>query len=295
MNSVMGARVGSRGPRRLGQGVSVAAALFLAACVAPAGDEGSGEPVESASSELKNGTTIFASNRFTGVVLLEVRDPVSGSWTPCTGFVGSSIGFVTAAHCLTLATNGAFTGPVQFTATRENTNGTWTTIVSQKFGLAFIHPSYTGPAAHDVGVIRFPVAMNGVLGPADALAMSKSAPSGESMAAVGHGFFDVGANNWDRRVRTGLVTPTYDSGNLQYNFSANPASKPWICSGDSGGPLRRSENVWVTYGIASGFSGNQPGARCGPVGRWATTRDNWTWLKSVLGNCTETAARISCW
>lgn len=275
----------------------VAAALVVAGCGGMMEDEGSQDAVASQSSELKNGTTIWNSPRFKGVVLLKVYDPASNSWTPCTGFVGSSVGFVTAAHCVTKPLNGALSAPAQFEAWRENVNGTWDRIVAPTFGLAFVHPGYNGSARHDVGVIRYPVTASGKIVAADALALSKTAPNGQTMYPVGHGYYDVGPNDFDQRVRSGTVQPTFNSAAGEYRYRAITASDLWICSADSGGPLRKVESngKWVTYGIASHFAGNALGAHCGPQSFWAATQETWAWLKSLLGNCTESATQLSCW
>jgi hypothetical protein len=252
-------------------------------------DSGSDGPVGSETFEIKNGKAVDATGRWRGVVSLKIFDPGRNAWTPCTAFVGSRSALITAAHCVMGALNGGTSGAVQVLVRRENADGTWDTIVPQGYAMAVRHPSYNGVSAqHDVAVINTPL-QNTVSD--DAVAIAKTSPSGRTMFGIGYGYHDV--NSYDGHVRSGDFVPNYDSFAHQYTFSALKATDPWICSGDSGGPLKRVDNVWLVYGIASGYSGN--GGHCGPSGRWAATADNWPWLKSTLVRCTDLVGRLSCW
>jgi len=90
------------------------------------------------------------------------------------------------------------------------------------------------------------------------------------------------------------LAPTYDSTLNDYFFTPGNGQVN-TCAGDSGGPLKMVNGVWMMYGVASRMTGGT--VYCGTTSRWATTNKNWPWLQSAIGyaNCTESATAISCW
>ena len=128
--------------------------------------------------------------------------------------------------------------------------------------------------------------------PSDTAVLAKDAPANTAMTAFGYGQYDNTLD--DGQGRSGSLTPTFSSGG-EYVFSAG-ATQPWLCSGDSGGPLKGNANGMV-YGFASWTDAS--GSHCGNSGHWATTRNSYVWLKGVItalgNNCSETSTQVSCW
>jgi trypsin len=159
------------------------------------------------------------------------------------------------------------------------------------------NPAYNidGWSPHDVAVITAPQPLTNV-SQDDAVALLKTAPSGVGMWAMGYGLYDIHDYDIDNQGRSGQVTPTYNSANHEYTFSAS-GNEPWICSGDSGGPLKLVDYDWLAVGIASLTTGGQNGAHCGPTGHWASTQDNYAWLEYAIHSedCYEDDYVVTCW
>ncbi len=269
-------------------------ALACSACAASVDSDDAERSVASESSELKNASTLVDSNsRWRGVVSLKVWFPGFNAWSPCSGVITSRTTLVTAAHCVTYPLGAYTSGNVRVIVTRQTSTGAWQTLLGDSTVFAKYNPAYNGFQKNDVAVITAPTQWANIT-QSDAVPIGKDAPSGQTMWALGYGYYDVGAADNDGLGRAGSVVPTYSSGD--YSFSAT-SSQPWLCNGDSGGPIKLGSRNWAVFGIASWFQG-ATGAKCGSVGHWAPTADNFEWLKYAIGydKCIEFLNNLMyCW
>lgn len=267
-------------------------AVMLSACGGLDGNEVEDQAeVSTQVSELKNGVLVDGSSRWRGVVSLQVYWPDFSAWVPCTGFITSKRTVTTAAHCVSQPLGQYTSGYINVIITRETSPGVWQTLLNNVTVFTKYNPSYNGFATNDVAVItadnQFPYITQ-----SDSLPIAKGSPSGVTMYALGYGYYDT--NSYDGQGRSGQITATYGTNPHEYTFSAS-SSQPWICSGDSGGPIKRLSGVtWMNYGVASWHSGT---GNCGSVGHWAPTADNWGWLEYAIHyeDCTESSTAVTCW
>ncbi|HEX2661061.1 MAG TPA: trypsin-like serine protease [Polyangia bacterium] len=269
------------------------AALLLPAC----GGQDENDVVDQGetsapTSALKNGFIVDGSASWRGVVFLEVKKVGGVTWVPCTAVVTSKKTMVTAAHCVTYALGTNPSGTVLARAKRETAGSGFQTIMPESFVAAKYNPAYDGTASHDVAVITGNAPFLNIT-QSEAMPIAKGSPSGVTMYTLGYGNFDNGPNYFDGQGRSGQLTVTYAAGTAEYTSSAT-ASQPWLCHGDSGGPLKMVSGVWMVFGIASQFEGT---GTCGNRGHWAATANNWSWIQSTiqLANCSETNSAIFCW
>lgn len=247
-------------------------------------------------SALKNGTLVDGSSKWNGVVLISVYWPDFGAWSTCSGFVTSHQTVVTAAHCVSQPLGQSTSGYITAEIFRETASGSYDVLMgAETQAFTKYNPAYDGSATHDVAVITAPQPLTNV-SQADAVSLLKTAPSGVGMWAMGYGLYDVHDYDIDNQARSGQVTPTYNSGSQEYTFSAG-SGEPWICSGDSGGPLKLVDYDWLAVGIASLTTGGQVGWHCGPTGHWASTQDNYAWLEYAIHyeDCYEDDYIVTCW
>jgi hypothetical protein len=247
-------------------------------------------------SALKNGTLVDGSTKWQGVVLISVYEPDFGAWSTCSGFITSHKTVVTAAHCVSQPLGQSSSGYITAEMFRETASGSYDVLLGADTpAFAKYNPAYNGWTKHDVAVITAPQPLTNI-SQGDAVSLLKSAPSGVAMWAMGYGLYDIHDYDIDNQGRSGQVAPTYDTGNQEYTFSSS-SGEPWICSGDSGGPLRLVDYDWLAVGIASLTTGGQPGWHCGPTGHWASTLDNYAWLEYAISyeDCYEDDFVVSCW
>jgi V8-like Glu-specific endopeptidase len=267
-------------------------ALGLPACGAPLPEEVSDEQVGAQTSEIRNGTLYDGSNIWRGVVKLEFWTPKSGWWT-CSGQVVSQQTILTAAHCIAKLTHPFDSNPggLWVMASRPISGG-WQTVMPMTFTTVRYNPAFDSVSArYDVGVVIAPSVqpLQNVTS-ADAALLAKSTPN-VIMDALGFGYFGDGAAEFDGKGRSTELRPTYSSVNHEYVYDAPTPNSPEMCHSDSGGPLKDG----FQYGILSRGSGD---GKCRTNARWATTKDNMSWLKAnIVGPhpCLETATLLSCW
>jgi hypothetical protein len=270
-------------------------ALASPACGEAISDERADTVLAAETAELKNGTLFGSSSMLKGAVRLDIWRPAPfESWTKCSGQVVSQYSILTAAHCVSAM--GENPGWTYVQAWRQTPTG-WLLIMPTTWVTTRYNPSYNGvDAKYDVGLITAPTVqpLQNVT-QADAHALAKSTPTGESMYTMGYGYYGSNDDQYDGQGRYGKVTPTYDAAALDYVFS-NSISSPENCSGDSGGPLKSAfSGPLLVYGVVS--KGTGPGfGHCRGYSHWATVHHNLAWLKPRIGgSCFETSTLYSCW
>jgi hypothetical protein len=268
-------------------------ALASAACGEAVSGEGADGELGAETAELKNGQVFGSASVLKGAVRLHIWSPATQTWTRCSGQVVSQRSILTAAHCVTAL--GANPGATYITAWRQVSSTEWRIIMPESWATFVYHPSYNSiDAKHDVALITAPSAFQYIT-QGDAHSLAKSAPSGESMYAMGYGYYGSEDDQYDGQGRYGKVKPTYDPAALDYVFM-NSTTSPELCSGDSGGPLKSAfSGPLLVYGVASKGSG--PGwGHCRAHSHWATVYQNFTWIKPrIVGSCFETSTLYSCW
>lgn len=271
---------------------SVALALSLPACAVGISEEPTDEVdtgVQTA--ELKNASLYNGSANWRGVVQLQIWRP--GGWGICSGQVVSQHTILTAAHCLnSLGANPASTYVV---AWKQTASG-FVAVLPYTYAYIRYNPAYDGSAKNDVGLVISPTVqpLQNVTS-SDAEYLAKTTPSGVNMVALGFGFYGSNDGDSDGMGRWAQLAPTYSSTDLDYVFM-NPNTKPELCRGDSGGPLKSgTSGIRMQYGVAS--MGTGPGSgKCRAHSHWATTANNMTWLRGkITGTCAETSSFYSCW
>lgn len=263
------------------------------------GDVGSGdakhEGVAVQTAELKNGALFDASPVWNGAVRVDFWNASLQIWQTCSGQVVSGRTIMTAAHCMTLTGVAGNPSSTWVYVLRPAYGGPgWWTVLPVTWVPVKYNPAYNGiDSKNDVGLVFAPdgsMLENVFIG--DALAISKTAPNNTPMNLVGYGYHDT--NSFDGLGRSGPATPTYQTGTSIYTYGATQVGQPQPCEGDSGGPLKTTSLV---YGVLSQRTGQAMG-KCSPSGRWATTKDNMTWLKNNIRpyqSCTDTASQYRCW
>jgi V8-like Glu-specific endopeptidase len=274
--------------------LSCALALASSACGEVSCDERAEAGIGAETAELKNGKLFGSSAVLNGAVRLHIWRESSQTWTTCSGQVISKQSILTAAHCVNVIDSNPGWTYVQ--AWHQTSTG-WLLILPTTWVTIHYNPSFNGvDAKYDVGLVTAPTVQPlQHLTQGDAHALAKSIPSGESMYAMGYGYFGSGDSDVDGQGRYGKVTPTYDPAKLDYVFVSGPTS-PELCSGDSGGPLKSAfSGPLLVYGVAS--RGTGPGfGHCRAHSHWATVQHNLAWLKPrIVGACFETATLYSCW
>lgn len=278
--------------------VFAAVTFALTGCGNPVDGDGAGETISTDSSALKNGTLVNSSSVWRGAVKLQIFSPNLGTYQTCSGQVVARSTIVTAAHCVAVAFESPSTksGWVTASISRETSSGQWITVMQKRSAFGSYNPAYDGFAAHDIGIVTSPDPFTNVTSN-DTIPFALDAPSGQTMWALGYGPYEVDAD--DGQGRSGALVPSYSSTAHEYTFRAS-TSQPWLCKGDSGGPLKMVNGFWRLYGVASFFETktvSNPPPLCGSVGHWTSMLDNSAWLEGAIGynKCFHEATYVVCW
>jgi V8-like Glu-specific endopeptidase len=279
-------------PRRVWFLGSVALTLTLSACGEMPTDGAAGDDdIALQTSEIQNGTRYSGSSWGWGAVKVETWWPDMKIWYPCSGQVVSRQTILTAAHCVGVTVSGANPGYQNVRAWMQTDHGV--VQVLNAWSQVRYRPEFDGTnGKYDVGLITAPsVSLLKNVAPRDAAYLAKTLPSDFSMVAVGYGYMDD--TTFDGLGRYATITPKYKSDIKQYFYQAADETKPQMCDGDSGGPLKKG-GVNTTHGVVAGGDGSS--GRCHLNAYWATTKDNIDWLRGkIAGTCTETSEAYACW
>ena len=274
--------------------LAVALAMTLSACGGPLPEDAENDAIASEGAALKNGVPYNGGLIWRGTLKVEIFFERGQSWSTCSGQVVGKRAILTAAHCLTqvIADNGGY---ARVRVWRPTASG-WLPVLPDVLSVFRINPKYNTDmsAKYDVGLILAPTLqpLQNVTED-DAALLSKSTPSGMAMTALGFGYYTDTAYG---EARSGVVTPTYNAnaGALDYSFFSG-TTQPWVCRGDSGGPLKTTT---FQYGVAS--LGTGPGSGpCRSQAHWAATANNIPWIKSTIEmtgmECFDSSTMLSCW
>lgn len=279
--------------------VSLAAFISLGACAVPIEQEEAWTDAEptTKTQEVKNGIVTPNGIPTGGTVRLEVWDYNQQKWRICSGQIVAPRALVTAAHCLTVpgfpGTSG--TWPVQVFRQLSGqqpvnlTNG-WV------YGNVQVHPDFVQvfpDYTNDVAVVKIGNNWPGVSANQAAL-IAKGTQHQFNAWVVGYGMYDTEDEDYDGQLRGKEEYFYY--GNVEPKNYNNWAAgdEPWLCSGDSGGPLLSTYGgAPLMYGVASHIDFEV--GWCGQRGIWASTAENWSWLKDKVGNCQDRPPIIDCW
>lgn len=271
-------------------------AVALGACAPPEPEE-AGDQVAVEDSALKNGTVLANGAPWKGVVRVEIWSQSERKWHVCTGQVTSAQTVLTAAHCAWSSGNTSYHSNLYVRITRQTSAGLygeWLHPESYILADVQVNPSYTTDVAkYDLSVMRGPNPWAATT-PSHAAGLMKSNPN-LTLWAFGYGNWGNSTNpdEYDQQGRAGQAKVTYNSTYKDYRNNAS-SSDPQLCIGDSGGPLKSTFlDGSLSYGVASQLI--EYSGACGTKGEWATTSNNWTWLKNTIGNCTDKVSYISCW
>jgi V8-like Glu-specific endopeptidase len=272
-----------------------AAALALSGCGSATSNEGDAQAVGEERSELKNGSLYDGNTAWRGVVLIGIWNSRFSSWDYCSGQVVSAQTILTAGHCVKMISQTTNPSAAYVAAWRQGSANSLVTVMPTTWAMMRYNPAFNGDAPFDVGLIIAPSVepLQNVTS-SDAGVLAKTTPSNVNMFTFGFGYYGNGANDYDFLGRYGTVTPVYASRALYYFFE-NTGTRPEICAGDSGAPLKStSPGSQLVYGIVSRRSGGS--GVCQPIGTWTTTAHNLNWLRGMItGSCVETSTSYSCW
>lgn len=274
----------------------VISAGVLGACAGPGLDHE--EDLQTLSQELKNAPVLPRGAPLDGVVLIRMKAPVEPAGEDrvkhCTGQIISPNTVLTAAHCLS---HSGFTGNV----------GQWEVMIWKQVGVndwefisggsswlnanVYVHPSSWTTIGHDVALIRHPSAWSHVAEEDSGLIMTRESHAMTAWA-TGFGLNASSPTAMDFQLRAGEISVT--ANNLdEYVYTAS-GSTPQICSGDSGGPLKKMLMGWgLVYGLASGTQGGDE--YCGSIAYFASTYRNWEWIRDTMGTCETEWVWLNCW
>lgn len=272
------------------------ALLFALGCGAEVGEPwlDEGFDVTHSEHELKNGYVMANGAPLGGVVRVEVWDYSANRWRSCTGQILSRKSLLTAAHCLTEAGMQSSSGSWPVRVTKQIANGSFLAVTNSWVSAQVaVHQAFINQSKHehDVAVVTTPLTWQNV-SQAHAALIAKGTHSGSAWL-VGYGNHDTGYNDYDGQLRAKQGYVTYSANNREYTNSAT-GSDPWLCIGDSGGPLlTTAANAPLAWGVAS-YITNATGY-CGKSGHWAPTVLNWSWIASKVGGCQDQLSFISCW
>lgn len=257
-------------------------------------DEGN---LQTVSQELKNAPVLPQGAPLDGVVLIRMNAPVEPANEDrvkhCTGQIISPNTVLTAAHCLR---DSGFTGDA----------GQWKVTIWKYVGVnnwqsisggwidadVHLHPGSSTMLSRDVALIRHPSGWSNVTAEDSAVIMRHKSSVLTAWVA-GFGLYASSPTAMDYQLRAGEVSLTTNNANSQYFYTAS-GSMPQICSGDSGGPLKKSLMGWgLVYGVVSGTQGGDE--YCGTIGFFPTTYYNWKWIRDTMGSCATEMVWLNCW
>lgn len=246
--------------------------------------------------EVKNGYVMANGAPIEGAVRVEFWSYDEQKWRICSGQIVARRALVTAGHCPEVAgfPGASGTWPTQvFRQTDQNPPqnmlGGWV------YATVEVHPDYVNnyDLSNDVAVVKVATNWPGVVSQ-DAAVIAKGSQHQFDAWVVGYGNYDTGTNDYDGQLRAKQEYMYYDTSNPKsYQNWAN-GSEPWLCTGDSGGPLlTQFLGGPMMWGVASGIE--EVTGSCGRKGYWAPTTENWSWISQKVGGCQDKWSYIDCW